>query len=80
MENVFYPLAIREIAPSNSEARDVPEEVEAAGPEAALATTAPDEPARESELSGVAEISEGLNSEVPQKTVESIADAQAPHA
>ena len=79
VENVYYPLAIREITPSSSEARDVPEEAEAARPEAALATIAPDEPARESELSGVAEINEGLNSEAPQKTIESRADAQVPH-
>ena len=79
VENVYYPLAIREITPSSSEARDVPEEAEAARPEAALATIAPDELARESELSGVAEINEGLNSEAPQKTIESRADAQVPH-
>ena len=80
VENVYYPSTIRETAPSNSEARDVLEEAEVAGLEAVVATTAPDEPARESELSGVVEISSGLSSEAPQKTVESIADAQAPHA
>ena len=42
--------------------------------------TAPDEPARESEFSGAAEKNESLNPEAPQKTVESTADAQAPHA
>ena len=77
---VYYPSAIRETAPSSSEARDVLEEVEAAGLEAAVVTIAPDEPARESELFGVVEISSGLSSEAPQKTVESTADAQAPHA
>ena len=75
VENVYYPSTIRETAPSNSEARDVLEEAEAAGLEAVVATTAPDEPARESELSGVVEISSGLSSEAPQKTVESTADA-----
>ena len=80
VENVYYLPAIRETAPSSSEARDVPEEAEAIGPEAALAITAPDESARENEPFGVAEISEGLNSEALQKTVESTADAQAPHA
>ena len=80
VENVYYPLAIREIAPSNSEARDVPEEAGAARPKAALAITGPDKPARESELSGAAESNESLNPKAPQKTVESIADAQAPHA
>ena len=80
VENVYYPPAIRETASSNSKARDALEEAEAAGPKATVATTTPDESAKESELSRVAEISEGLSSEAPQKTVESIADAQAPHA
>ena len=69
MENVYYPPAIREAAPSSFEGRDVPEEAEAAGPKAVVATIAPDEPARESELFWVAEISEGLSSKTPQKTV-----------
>ena len=47
VENVYYLPAIRETAPSSSEARDVPEEAEAAGLEVAVATTAPDEPAKE---------------------------------
>ena len=45
-----------------------------------MATTTPDEPAKESEPSGVAETSEGLNPEVLQKAVESTAKAQATHA
>ena len=53
------------LPPSSSEARDAPEETEAAGPEAALAITAPDEPTMESEPSGAAETSEGLNSKAP---------------
>ena len=65
VENVYYPSTIRETAPSSSEARDVLEEAEAAGLEAAVATTAPDESARESELSGVVDISSGLSSEAP---------------
>ena len=52
MENVYYPLAIRETAPSSSEARDAPEEAEAIGPEAAMAITVSDEPARESGIAG----------------------------
>ena len=79
MDNVYYPPAIRETTPSSSEAKDAPEEAEFAGPEVALAITALDEPARESELSGAAETNEGLNPEAPQKTVESTADAQASH-
>ena len=65
VENVYYPPAIKETAPSSSETRDVLGEAEAVGPEAAVATIAPDELARESELSGVAEISEGLRFEAP---------------
>ena len=59
VENVYYPPAIRETAPSSSEAKDAPEEAEANGIEANLAITAPDEPARESELSGAMETNEG---------------------
>ena len=79
MENVYYPLAIREIAPASSEAEVAPEEVETTRPEAALAITAPDEPAKESELSGATKTNEGLNPEAPQKIAKSTADAQAFH-
>ena len=65
MENVYHPPVIQETAPSSSEAKGALEEVEAAGPEAALAITTSDEPARESELSGVIETNEGLNPEMP---------------
>ena len=75
MENVYYPPAIRETTPSNSEAKDAFEEAEATGLEAVLAITVFDEPARESELSGAAKTNEGLNPEAPQKTVEPTADA-----
>ena len=80
VENVYYPPAIWEIAPSSSEAKDAPEEAEAAGPETALAITAPDEPAKESELSRATETNEGLNPEAPQKTAGSTVDAQTLHA
>ena len=80
MENVYYPSTIRETTLSNFEAKDAPEKAEAVGLEAALAITAPDEPARESELSGAAETNEGLNPEAPQKTAGSTADTQALHA
>ena len=62
MENVYYPPAIREAAPSSF--GDVPEEAEAAGFEVTVATTAPDELAKESEPFKVAEASESLNPEV----------------
>ena len=65
MDNVYYPPAIRETAPSSSEARDALKEAEATRPEAALAITALDEPSKESEPSRAAETSEGLNPEAP---------------
>ena len=75
MENVYYPPAIRETAPSSSEARDVPEKAKAARLEIVVATTAPSGPAKENEPSRAAKISEGLNLEAPQKTVESTTNA-----
>ena len=80
MENVYYPPAIRETSPSSSKAKGALKEAEAAEPEAALAIIALDEPAKESELSRAIETNEGLNPDMPQKTVESTADAQALHA
>ena len=80
MENVYYPPAIRETAPSSFEVRGISEEVEAAGTVVVAATTAPDEPAKESEPSGATEIGEGLSLEAPPRAVESMAEAQAPHA
>ena len=80
VENVYYPLAIRETAPSNSEVGDALEEAEATSPGAVLAITAPEEPARESEPFGAAETNEGQNPDAPQKTVEFTGDAQASHA
>ena len=69
VEHMYYPLAIREAAPSNSEVRDALEEAEAAGPGAVLAITSLEELAKESETSGVAETSEGQNPDAPQKTI-----------
>ena len=79
MENVYYPPSIRETAPSSSEVRDVPEEAETVGLEVTVATNAPDELAKESEPSRVAETSESLNLEAPQKAAKSTAEAQATH-
>ena len=53
------PPAIKEDAPSSSEARDAPEEVEAVGFGAILAITSLDEPAKESKPSGAAGASKG---------------------
>ena len=80
VENVYYPPAIRETAPFSSEVKVAPEEAETARPEAALAITTPNKPAKESELSGVIETNEGLNTEAPRKAVKSTGNAQAPHA
>ena len=80
MDNVYYPPAIRETAPSSFEAKDAPEKAEFTGLEVALAITAFNEPARESELSGAAETNEGLNLKAHQKTLEFATDAQALHA
>ena len=79
VENVYYPPAIRETAPSSSEVKGALEEAEAARPEVALAITTPDEPARESELFGATETNEGLNPKAPQKTAKSTTNAQAFH-
>ena len=80
MENVYYPLTIKETTLSSSEAQDALEDAETVEPEAALAITAHDELIRESELFGATETNEGPNPEAPQKTAEFAADAQAPHA
>ena len=80
MENVYYPPATREAAPSSFEVRDAPEEAEVAGLGAVFAITVSKEPARESEASGAAEASEGLNPDAPQKAAESTSGAQAPYA
>ena len=79
MENVYYLSAIRETALSSSEVGGVPEEAEAAGTVVTTATTAPDEPAKESEPSGAAETGEGLSLEAPLRAVKSTVEAQAPH-
>ena len=80
MENIYYPLAIKETAPSSSEAGGVPEESEAVGTVAAAISNIPDELAKESEPFGVVETGEGLSLEAPPRAAESTAEAQAPHA
>ena len=65
VERVYYPPSIREIAPSSSEVRDFLEEVVAVSPRAVLAITSSEEPANESEPSGVAETNEGQNPNAP---------------
>ena len=47
---------------------------------AAAVSTAPDEPAKESEPSGAAKTSEGLSLEAPPRAAESTAEARALHA
>ena len=56
---MYYPPAIKKDAPSSSEARDAPEEVEVAGTGAVLEITSPEEPAKESEPSGAAGADKG---------------------
>ena len=80
-ECVFYPPAIREYAPPpNSEVRDALEEVDAAGPGAALAINSSKELAKESDPSEAAETNEGQNPDAPQETIRSISDAPISHA
>ena len=65
VEHVYYPPAIRKDAPSSSEVRNAPEEVEAAGPGAVLAIASSEEPDKESEPSGAAGTNEGQNPDAP---------------
>ena len=74
-ERVYYPLAIREDAFSSSEAKDAPGQIEAAGPDAALAITSSKEPTEESGPSGAVETDEGQNPDAPHETIGSIGDA-----
>ena len=55
--------------PPSSKVRDALEEVEAAGPEAALAITSFKEPTKESDPFGAAETNEGQNPDAPQETI-----------
>ena len=64
---MYYPLAIREDAPSNSEVRDALKEVEAVGLGAALVITSSKELAKESEPSRVVETNEGQNPDDPKR-------------
>ena len=66
--------------PPSSKVRDALEEVEAAGPEAALAITSSKEPAKESDPFGATKTNEGQNPDAPQETVRSISDAPVSHA
>ena len=77
---MYYPPIIREDAPSSSAVKDALEEAEAAGLGAALATTPSEGPAKGSEPSGAAEMSEGQNPDTPQGTVGSIGDAPVSQA
>ena len=79
---MYYPPAIKEVAPFSSEVRDASEEAEAeaASLGAVLAITSPEDPAKESEPFGAAETSEGQNPDATQKIVESTGDAWASHA
>ena len=80
MEKVYYPPAIREIAPASFVAESAPEEAEIAWPEAALAVSTPDEPDEGGKLPRATETHGSLNPEAPQEAVESTVGAQASHA
>ena len=79
-EHMYYPPAIREDPPPNSEARDAPEEVKVAGPGVALAITSSKEPAKESDPSRAVETNEGQNHDAPQETIGSAGDAPVSYA
>ena len=73
---MYYPPAIREDAPPpSSEVRDALEEVEVAGPKAALVITSFKQPTKERDPSRAAETNEGQNPNVPQETIGSTGDA-----
>ncbi|XP_065637736.1 uncharacterized protein LOC136070972 [Quercus suber] len=67
VENVYYPPAIMESAPSSSETEVAPEEAKAAQLEAALAMTTPNKPTEEGEFSRAKETSEGRTLKSPRK-------------
>ena len=62
---MYYPSAIREDAPSSSEVRDAPKEVEVAGSGVVLAITSSEGPAKESEPSDAAKTNKGQNPDTP---------------
>ena len=65
VEKVYYPPAIREIAPASSETVSASEEAETARPESALAVSTLDEPVEGGELLGATETYGSLNPEAP---------------
>ncbi|XP_023886909.1 uncharacterized protein LOC111999011 [Quercus suber] len=77
VERVYYPSAILETAPSNSEAKMVLEEAGAAPDEIASAITTLDALDKEVEPTRVNETDEGLSKEVPQGATKSSAGSQA---
>ena len=80
VEKVYYLPAIRETASVSFEAESAPEEAETTRPEATLAVSTPDEPAKGGKLPGATETHGSLNLEVPQEAAESTVGAQASHA
>ena len=78
-ECVFYPSTIREDATLSSEVKDAPKKVEVASSGAALLTTSPEVPAKESGPSGAAGTNEGQNPDTPKETVGSVGDDPVSH-
>nr|XP_023898033.1 uncharacterized protein LOC112009911 [Quercus suber] len=79
VEHIYYPPAIREAAPSSSEAEVVLEEVDTTPNEAALAIATSDDPAKEVELARMTETDKGPNKKAPQDATKSSFGAQAPN-
>ena len=77
---VLSPCHQGRSSPPSSEVRDALEEVDAAGPGAALAINSSKELAKESDPSEAAETNEGQNPDAPQETIRSISDAPISHA
>lgn len=74
---MYYPLAIREDAPPNSEAEVIADGVGAVLEEGAPATTRLDEPAKEADPPGTVEASESFGADTPREAADPPADVQA---
>ena len=79
-ENVYYPPAIRESSPANSQANTASEVTEAGQNSATNTLTPLDRPAEETENYGVSEKENTINQEIPQDVMKPPADPQAPPA
>ena len=76
-ENVYYPPAIQESAPTSSEANTAPETAKVGQGNVTNAPTPLDKPAEDIEHPRVSEKDKSINQETPQDVVKSPADPQA---